>query len=336
MDEQHSSSQRWTMAVRFLTLSLFFTLAFAAFAGPGQAQEKTKFRFGVLYSNPLAALIAVERGYFKEEGIDVELVPVQNGPAAIAAATSGAVDVTFGDILAWSSGLSNGFTNVKLLLPGTYNGSSDLLVGPKSSLRVASDFVGKRIGVPPAPTFGLSVRIWLEAAGVDPSSVKQVIIPTNGDGQALARGDVDAVLTFEPASSRLVLEQGAVSLGDTTEKAAPEGATFTAYYANENFAKTNPELLARIARAINRVVADEKNITIKERALILGKYSGIDLVELDKAVPGLIDRIRFGKFQTKPVNIAATQAWLDRAAKFGGVPASVDITPHILSPALGK
>lgn len=296
--------------------------------------EVTKFRFGALYSTPTAALIAIERGYFKDEGLDVQVVPVQNGPAAVAATANGAVDVTFGDVLGWASAVSNGFTNVKLIFPGSHSANGDLLIKGQSALKSPADFKGKRIGVSPAPMAGLSVKLWLAHGGVDPGEVNFVIIPTNGDGQALARGDVDAVLTFEPSTSRLILEQNAVSLLDPTEVAAPKGAVFTAYYANATFLEKNPETVRRLVRAIRKGAALNKSLSPTERATISGKYSGIDLVKLSQTIPGLLERLKVSNLYTGAVNVAATQDWIDKAAKYGAVPRAVEIKPYIYDLAL--
>ncbi|MGL5166951.1 MAG: ABC transporter substrate-binding protein [Afipia sp.] len=296
--------------------------------------EVTKFRFGALYSTPTAALIAIERGYFKDEGLDVQVIPVQNGPAAVAATANGAVDVTFGDVLGWASAVSNGFTNVKLIFPGSHSANGDLLIKGQSALKSPADFKGKRIGVSPAPMAGLSVKLWLAQGGVDPAEVNFVIIPTNGDGQALARGDVDAVLTFEPSTSRLILEQNAVSLLDPTEVGAPKGAVFTAYYANSTFLEKNPETVRRLVRAIGRGAALNKSLSPTERAIISGKYSGIDLVKLSQTTPGLLERLKVSNLYTGAVNAAATQDWIDKAVKYGAVPRSIEIKSYIYESAL--
>lgn len=316
------------IAVYFLLMIVAPTLTAAA------EPEVTKFRFGALYSTPTAALIAIEHGYFKDEGLDVQVVPVQNGPAAVAATANGAVDVTFGDVLGWASAVSNGFTNVKLILPGSHSANGDLLIKGQSALKSPADFKGKRIGVSPAPMAGLSVKLWLAQGGVDPADVSFVIIPTNGDGQALARGDVDAVLTFEPSTSRLILEQNAVSLLDPTDVAAPKGAVFTAYYANTTFLEKNPETVRRLVRAIRKGAALNKSLSPTERAVISGKYSGIDLIKLSQTIPGLLERLKVSNLYTGAMNLAATQDWIDKAVKYGAVPRTIEIKSYIYDSAL--
>ncbi|MCJ8207517.1 ABC transporter substrate-binding protein [Pseudomonas sp. RGM2987] len=306
-----------------LVFAVSMTMAINAFA------TDTKIRFGYILGNPAAALVAQELGYFKDEGIEVELIPVQSGPAAVAATASGAVDASFGDVLAWGSGLANGFTQVKLILPGTHGATSRLLVSKGSQLRTPADFIGKRIGVPPPSMITVSLKVWLARAGVDINSVKFVIIPNSGDGNALARGDVDAVVTFEPATTRLVLEQGAVPLLDPTLVGPPADATFTAYYANDDFLKRDPKAAERFINAIRRGAKKYGDLPRLEAVAIRGKYSGIDLINLSHTVPGLIERMDLGASQLSSVNLRETQAWVDRAVTYGGVPRPVDISPYV-------
>lgn len=293
-----------------------------------------KIRFGYINGNPVAALMAQELGYFRDEGLDVELVPVQSGPAAVAATASGAIDASFGDVLAWASGLANGFTQVKLILPGTHGAVSQLLVRQGSPIREPADFVGKRIGIPPPPMIGVSIKVWLANAGVDVNSVKFVTIPNSGDGHALARGDVDAVVTFEPATTRLILEQNAVALIDPTLVGPPKEATFTAYYASEAFLERDPQVAERFINALRHGAHRFADTPRLEAIAVRGKYSGIDLIELSKTTPGLIDKIDLGAPQLSAVNIDETQNWVNRAVAYGGVPRPVEIAPYISAYAL--
>lgn len=299
----------------------------------GARGANPRIRFGYVYSNPVGALVAYERGYFREEGLEIELIPVQSGPAAVAATAIGAIDASFGDVLGWASGLSNGFTNVELILPGSFNAVGQLLVAKNSTLRAPQDFKGKRIGIPPPPMIAVSIKVWLEQAGVDPSSVSFVIIPNNGDGQALSRGDVDAVVTFEPATSRIVLEQGAIALLDPTSVAPPKNATFTAYYASKEFLQRDPQLAEQFLTALRRGVRASAELSRQESAVIRGKYSGIDLLKLSQSVPGLLDRIDFGLPQLTALDPLSTQAWVDRGVKYGGVPRPVEIAPYLSASA---
>ena len=84
---------------RLLTGALGAALTLPAlrqsFAQPNPVR---KIRFGRLTAFPIGALAAHETGIFQRHGIQVELIPLQAGPAAVAATTTGSVDLSFGDL----------------------------------------------------------------------------------------------------------------------------------------------------------------------------------------------------------------------------------------------
>src|ERR1043165_4364884 len=72
-------------------------------SGPGSggsgtpgAVEKPKLKVGLLPVVDVAPLYqAVEKGYFKQEGLDVEPIVVASGPKAVESVISGEIDVAF-------------------------------------------------------------------------------------------------------------------------------------------------------------------------------------------------------------------------------------------------
>ena len=66
----------------------------AAIALPASAQQKV--RFAYLKSTTLIPFFfAIEKGYFKAEGIDLELIAVAGGPAVAAALAGGSADIGY-------------------------------------------------------------------------------------------------------------------------------------------------------------------------------------------------------------------------------------------------
>ncbi|MFC5099891.1 ABC transporter substrate-binding protein [Kibdelosporangium philippinense] len=74
--------------------------------------EKPKLRVGLLPVVDVAPLYqAVEKGYFREQGLDVEPVVVASGPKAVESVISGEIDIAFtsypGAFVAQSKGVAN-------------------------------------------------------------------------------------------------------------------------------------------------------------------------------------------------------------------------------------
>ena len=86
---------RWMGAAAALAAALALTLTPLA----ASAQTKIKFVLNWKYQGPQAwFFIAQDKGYFKAEGLDVELDQGEGSSAPIAKVASGAYDAGFGDI----------------------------------------------------------------------------------------------------------------------------------------------------------------------------------------------------------------------------------------------
>jgi len=75
-----------TLTGRRLGASVTAAILAAVLALPAQAEELKKVRFAYLLSDTLLSVFrAKDQGYFAAEGLDVDLIPVQGGPAVAAA-----------------------------------------------------------------------------------------------------------------------------------------------------------------------------------------------------------------------------------------------------------
>ena len=194
----------------------------------GEAQSMQKLKLGVLKLTSSAVLfLGVEKGYFKEFGVEPELVYFQAAqPIAVALAS--------GDIDAGATGLTAGLYNivtggVRIWIVADkgrewpdYNLSAlvvrqDLYDGGARSLR---DLRGKKIGITQiGSTFHYNIGRYLEKEGMTLADVELVplqALPALND--ALTAKRVDAVATAEPFVSRLQASGAGrviVNTGDT-------------------------------------------------------------------------------------------------------------------------
>jgi NitT/TauT family transport system substrate-binding protein len=144
-----------------------------------------------------AFAIAGEKGWFKEAGVDVELLWFEYGPSmeAFAAAQVDAVMVTNGDALVTGAG---GAKNIMILVTDYSNGNDMVVARPGiASLR---DLKGKKIAVEVGFVDHLLLLNGLKKAGMAESDVELVPTPTNQAPQVLASGQVDAVAAWQPNS----------------------------------------------------------------------------------------------------------------------------------------
>ena len=138
--------QRW---LRLIVLSLFAALV----ANPAFAQglEKPKLTIGVggkplIYYLPLT--IAERNGYFKAEGLDVEILDFPGGAKALQALLGGSVDIVSGAYEHTISQQAKGQAIEALVLQGRYSGIVLALTKAKAAaFKSPADLNGMKIGV---------------------------------------------------------------------------------------------------------------------------------------------------------------------------------------------
>lgn len=144
-----------------------------------------------------AFAIAGEKGWFKDAGVEVELLWFEYGPSmeAFAAGQVDAVMVTNGDALVTGA---TGSKNVMILVTDYSNGN-DMVVA-KPGIKSMKALNGKKIGVEVGFVDHLLLLNGLKKAGLSESDVEIVPTPTNQAPQVLASGQVDAIAAWQPNS----------------------------------------------------------------------------------------------------------------------------------------
>jgi len=144
-----------------------------------------------------AFAIGAEKGWFKDAGVEVDLLWFEYGPS-MEAFTAGKVDavmVTNGDALVTGAG---GAKNVMILVTDYSNGN-DMVVA-KPGIKSLKDLKGQKIGVEVGLVDHLLLLNGLKKAGLTESDVELVPTPTNQAPQVLASGQVAAVAAWQPNS----------------------------------------------------------------------------------------------------------------------------------------
>lgn len=143
--------------------------------------------------------VAIQKGWFKEAGVDVQFDWFEYVPSmeAFAAGKIDAVCMTNGDALV------TGATGApsKAILINDYSNGNDMVIA-KPGLKSLKDLKGKKIGVEIGFVDHLLLLKGLEANGMKESDVELVNIPTAETPKALASGDVDAIAAWQPNSGQ--------------------------------------------------------------------------------------------------------------------------------------
>ena len=174
-----------------------------------QALEKTKVSIAVggkasFYYLPLS--IAEFKGFYKAEGLDVEISDFAGGSRALAAVVGGSADVVSGAYEHTINLQQKGQMFQAFVLQGrapqmAIGVSSKTMAGYKS----VADLKGKKIGVSaPGSSTNMMASFMLANAGLKASDVSFVGVGTGaGAVTALRSGQIDAISNVEPVMTML-------------------------------------------------------------------------------------------------------------------------------------
>ncbi len=192
---------------------------------------------------------AVEKGFFKEEGLEVELVKCEWANYKDVLALCG-FDITHHLVMYFLKPLEQGL-DVKFT-GGIHRGCLRVQAAAKGKINSIQDLRGKRIGIPGmgTPPFIFANRV-LGANGIDPSKeITWLVFPAGELGLALDKGEVDAVADSEPIGT-LLLEQGKVrNIADQATDSPYKDEYCCAVIVNGKFLAKNPKAAASATRAL--------------------------------------------------------------------------------------
>jgi NitT/TauT family transport system substrate-binding protein len=225
-----------------------------------QAEESTV-RIGIARSvSNGAELIAIERGYFKEVGINVEIEDIDTSANTLALLAQGRLQVIAGGISAgYFNGLEKGLpvtmVSDRVSTPIGHN----LMLRPdlQDKIKNLSDLKGKVIasnGSGSVSTY--EVGKMLETAHVRIADVDVKVFPFTQMPIAFANKAIDAAIVIPPFTYQFIDQAHAVGFAEPDKLVQPSPMTIAVIMINTDWAKGNPELARNYFLAYMRGVRD--------------------------------------------------------------------------------
>lgn len=265
-----------TLRRRTATAAIAAT-ALGLVARPASAQA-TRIRVSTIPIIDVAPLhVAMQKGFFAAEGIEVDTTPTQGGAAGIPALAAGQVQIAFSNVISMILGSRQGL-GFELIAAGSNTGDAppDLagIVARKgTALRTGKDLEGKRLAVNTRNNIiWLYARAWVKATGGNPDAVTYLEVPFPQMIDAVRGDRVDAAFIVEPfLSAGLAGDLQLVGWPyNTVQKRIPVAQ----YAASKTYIAQNPQLIERWVRAYNKGVDwTNANRGTPELAGIIASYT---------------------------------------------------------------
>jgi len=286
------------MTIALLRQARIGLLAAAAMlsASHASAQTAVKFSLDWKFEGPAAPFtVAIDKGYFKAEGLDVTIDTAGGSLEPINRVASGTYDMGFGDI--------NSLIKFRDANPGVpikavymyYNKPAFSIVGRKSrGVAAPKDLEGKKLGAPPPDGAYAQWPIFTQANGIDPSKVTIVSVGFPVREPMLASGEVDAITGFSFSSYINLKDRGVPANDITVLLMADYGVNLygNTVLVNPKFAAEKPEAVKAFLRALTKGMQETiKNPATAVESIVKRNDVAKKDVELERLQMAIKDNI---------------------------------------------
>ena len=227
--------------------------------------------------------VAKEKGFFEEEGINVEIVDtVAGGATAVQMVSSGDVQGALLSTMAIINARSNGLPVVGVAdIQSAFEDSplEEFYVRVDSGIEKIEDLKGKKIAINLVKSsFHYTWLMALENVGLSAEDVTFVNLSFDQQQGALERGDVDAIGLMQPYTKKARESDELKLLFDAVDIFGEK--QFCEIFVNSVWAENNPVDAEKFVSAIVKAtkwIEENQN----EAKQIISKYTGIDVQYID-------------------------------------------------------
>ncbi|SHE79005.1 ABC transporter substrate-binding protein [Streptoalloteichus hindustanus] len=297
-------------------------------SGGNDKVEKAKITLGVMKAIDVAPVhIAIKEGYFKEEGLEVDLKTVNGGSDAVPLLTAGALDISFGNWISFFQAHAKKTFDMRIVSdayqarPGMFM----VLTRPGSGIDGPKQLAGKTVAVNTRNNVNeLTLRSVLEANDIksDKDKISIVEMPFPDMPAALAQGRIDAASVIEPFATQAQRKTGATVVMDSMTGPTSE-LPIAGYVTGAKFAQENPKTVKAFQRAMKKAQAAAQADRKKVEA---------QLVEQLKMEEEDAKLVNLGSFPTT-MEHSRLQRVAELMRTYGVLTEQLDVKPLILDDA---
>jgi NitT/TauT family transport system substrate-binding protein len=306
--------------------------ALATLVSPAAAQDKVK--VGVFpVSSTLPYFVAVERGFFKEQNIETEMVRLIGGPPNVAAMITNQIDAAA--VLVTIEGMNANIKKPGVAMYISVNSQNktyqmEQFVARKGlEAKTIADLKGKKIMSAPGPANVTMAKAALAAVGLKDGDYSIDQLDMGQHVNAMTAGTFDAGYTLEPNASTMrklgvatTIEAGVIAhyiLGDPNANAFVGGCALTT-----EFIKSRPDVAKRFTAAWEKAARlINENPKEARKHLVKNTFTPEDVVDT-------VPMVRY--FMAKDLTAkdkAEYQKFIDFSVKAGTLTEPVDVAKYL-------
>ena len=207
-----------------------------------------------------ATYIALDKGYFHDAGLDVNIERIDSLGKAVAFLATNQVQVAQGGINAgFYNSVAQGLPVILALESGSSPTYHQILVRSdlKDKIRKPADLKGRTVGLSsPGSTSMYEVSSVLASAGLTLKDVDAKNLAFSQMAAAMANGALDAAMEVAPFTERMIEQKIAVPWIDPDDYIHPLPMTSVGYIVNTDWAHANSETAHKLFIALARAGRD--------------------------------------------------------------------------------
>ncbi len=191
----------------FMALAMVGTMAGCTKTQTEEVKETKKLRFGAMSSIDIVPIvIANEKGYFEEEGLELDFQLFTAAKDRDAALQAGELDGVIADEIAISIYQNSG---IDMKITGATNGAWTLVVGKDSGIEKLEDLKGKKMAISENTMIDYLSDYIAEENGINSSDIEKIAIPAMPARlEALRNKQVDAAILPAPFNDTAIADGG--------------------------------------------------------------------------------------------------------------------------------
>ena len=240
----------------------------------GQILEKLTVRFTWKLKGEYAPLyVALDKGYFKAEGLEVHLAEGNGAQNVLRAVGAGNEKFGYGPAVAAAQAVTQGLP-VKVAALYQTSAPMGVIAFPEIPLKAPKDLEGKRLAISVGETFGDMIRPFTRINNVDLSKIQLIQMDASARTSQFLTRKIDVMSVY--LSNELPQLEKRIGAKFNVLKVTDYGLNVlgSSMYVSNAFAEQNPETVRKLLRAIAKGYRDAM-ADPKEAAKIMAKYMAV-------------------------------------------------------------